>query len=252
MTREEYQAAREWKGRRVAIIEDGEIAGGGGNIPIPASEDSEEKLYIYTDKEMDGDSLCELLMEDFSTGNIVNGRTSKFITDKEAGWLPDIAAFLEFDWTTEQVLMWDHTIEPEDSAQGWEFSVADIDFDDSQEMLVSFPANHCGGNSLYVYQQENGNVLSYADTIATPERCMLTGIDYKVISPYMDIDLLDAYVNEVNEYRYLSLDCSSFGGDVHGGIYTVILYETGKLRDIIYQRMKSKIFYLKIMQIKIA
>lgn len=138
----------------------------------------------------------------------------------------DIEAFLDFDWTTDQVLMWDHTIEPEDSAQGWEFSIADIDFDDRQEMLISFPSNHCGGNSLYIYKQENGNVSSYADTIATPERCMLTGIDYKEISPYMDIDLLDAYVNEDNEYRYLSLDCSTFGGDFHGGIYTVILYET--------------------------
>ncbi len=34
------------------------------------------------------------------------------------------------------------------------------------------------------------------------------------------------YVNEEKEYRYLSLDCSSFGGDIHGGIYEIILYET--------------------------
>lgn len=321
MTKEEYQTAREWVGRRIAIIEDGEIAGGGGNIPIPVPEGSDEKQrYIYTNHEFGEYSLCELLMEDLGTGNIEDGKISEFITDKESGWLSDsadeikenidagwqlgekydfyyinhneqvekvhyryyfywnktgeerervlvtdawiseegleemafhwfmshrhfindvsqeseeemlkgadIEAFLNFDWTTEQVLMLDHTIEPLDSAQGWEFSIADIDFDSRQEMLISFPSNHCGGNSLYIYKQENENVFSYADTIATPERCMLTGIDYKEISPYMDIDLLDAYVNEDNEYRYLSLDCSSFGGDFHGGIYTVTLYET--------------------------
>lgn len=328
MTKEEYKAAREWKGRRIAIIKDGEIAGGGGNIPIPIPEDSKEKInvdtrepgYIDTNSDMGEYSLCELLIEDLNSGNIEDKRISEFITDKEAGWLTDIteavrenidagwqmgekydfyylnhneqaerihyryyfywnkadeemekvlvtdawmseeglekmeihwfmsrrhfinnmskeseeeilkeadiAAFLAFDWTTEQVLMGDHSIEPEDSAQGWEFSIADIDFDGKQEMLISFPSNHCGGNSLYIYRQENGNILSHADTIATPVRCMITGIDYKEISPYMDIDLIDAYVNAENEYRYLSLDCSSFGGDIHGGIYTVILYET--------------------------
>lgn len=321
MTKEEYQTAREWAGRRIAVIENGEITGGGGNIPIPVSESSEEKQrHIYTNHEFGEYSLCELLMEDLGTGNIEDGKISEFITDKESGWLSDLAdesrgnmnagwrlgekydfyyinhneqaekihyryyfywnkageerervlaidawisekgleemafhwfmrrrnfindvsqesreemlkkadieAFLNFDWTTEQVLMWDHTIEPLDSAQGWEFSVADIDFDDRQEMLISFPSNHCGENSLYIYKQENGNVFSYTDTIATPERYMLTGIDYKEISPYMDIELLDIYVNDNNEYKYLSLDCSSFGGDFHGGTYTVTLYET--------------------------
>ncbi len=320
MTREEYQEAREWKGRRIAIIEDGEIAEGGGYIPIPVPENGEELRYIDTNNDMGEYRLCELLMEDFNTGNVEGGKISKFITDKEASWLSDIAGqiganrdagwqmgekydfyylnhneqterihyryyfywnkadeerekvlaadawisesglenmeihwfmsrrhftndmsqgseekilkeadiapFLAFDWTTEQVLMGEHIIEPEDSARGWEFSIADIDFDDRQEMLISFPSNHCGGNSLYIYKQENGRVFSYADTIATPVYYMLTGIDYKKISPYMDIDLLDIYVNEDNEYRYLSLDRSSFGGDIHGGIYTVILYET--------------------------
>ena len=42
----------------------------------------------------------------------------------------------------------------------------------------------------------------------------------------MEINLLDAYVNKHKEYRYLSLDCSSFGGDMRGGRYTIVLYET--------------------------
>ena len=140
--------------------------------------------------------------------------------------IEDISAFLDYDWTTESVLMLDHIIQPEDSGQGWEFSIADIDFDGKQEMLINFPSNHCGGNSLYVYKQDNGNVFSYADTLATPKRCMVTGIDSKEKLSYMDIDMLDVYVNEMKEYRYLSVDCSSFGGDIHGGIYEIILYET--------------------------
>lgn len=99
MTKEEYQAARKWQGRRIAIIEDGEIAEGGGNIPIPIPEDSEKKQksdsgklrYIYTNNDIGETSLCELLMEDLSTGNIENGRTSKFIADKETEWWSDVA-----------------------------------------------------------------------------------------------------------------------------------------------------------------
>lgn len=138
----------------------------------------------------------------------------------------DIAAFLEVDWTDSDILMQNHTIQPEDSARGWEFAVADIDFDGTQEMLITFTSNHCGTNSLYIYKQQEGKVFSYTDTIATPDRYMSCGIDYKKISPYMDIELMDAYMNSDHEYRYLSLDCSSFGGDIHGGIYTVVLYET--------------------------
>lgn len=137
-----------------------------------------------------------------------------------------IKPFLGVDWTDSDTLMQGHTITPQDSARGWEFAIADVDFDEKPEMLITFTSNHCGENSLYIYKQEDGTVFSYADTIATPERYMLVGIDYKKISPYLDIELMDAYVNDNQEYRYLSLDCSSFGGDIHGGIDTVILYET--------------------------
>ncbi len=141
--------------------------------------------------------------------------------------MEDIAAFLDYDWTAESVLMMDHMIQPEDSARGWEFSIADIDFDEKQEMLISFSSNHCGGNSLYIYKQDNnGSVFSYVDTLATPKRYVVAGINCVGKLPYMDIDLMDVYVNEEKEYRYLSLDCSSFGGDIHGGIYEIILYET--------------------------
>ena len=138
----------------------------------------------------------------------------------------DIAAFLTFDWTADSVL-WEHSLLPGDSAQGWEFSVADIDFDGSLEMLVTFPANHCGQNCLYVYKQDRGEVYSYADTYAVFDNHINCKTDYKKRLPYLDIKLLDAYVNENNEYKYLSLDNSSFGGDLaHGGIYTLYLYET--------------------------
>lgn len=115
---------------------------------------------------------------------------------------------------------------PNDSAQGWDFSIADIDFDGVPEVLVLFTANHCGGNSAYIYKQEKGDVISYMDTYATPEGDMSHKIDYEAISPYMDIDLLDAYTNAKGQCRYLSLDCSSIGGDIKGAIYTISLYET--------------------------
>lgn len=137
-----------------------------------------------------------------------------------------VKPLLGVDWTDSDILMQGHTITPQDSARGWEFAIADVDFDEKPEMLITFTSNHCGGNSLYIYKQEDGTVFSYADTIATPERYMLVGIDYKKISPYLEIELMDAYVNDNQEYRYLSLDCSRFGGDIHGGIDTVILYET--------------------------
>ena len=137
----------------------------------------------------------------------------------------DITAFLAFDWTADSVL-WEHALQPADSAQGWEFSVADIDFDGILEMLVTFPANHCGQNCVYIYQQKTGQVSSLADTIAVFEKYIRFGTDYKKLSPYLDIELLDAYVDENGVYRYLSLDNSSFGGDSKGGIYTLSLYET--------------------------
>lgn len=138
----------------------------------------------------------------------------------------EIASFLTFDWTADNVL-WEHSLQPADSAQGWEFSIADVDFDGICEMLVTFPSNHCGQNCLYIYKQNGGEVYSFADTIAVFENHIVCKTEYKGISPYLEIKLLDAYVNENNEYKYLSLDNSSFGGDViHGGIYTLYLYET--------------------------
>lgn len=133
----------------------------------------------------------------------------------------DITAFVTFDWTADSVL-WEHSLQPLDSAQGWEFSVADIDFDGVLEMLVTFPANHCGQNCVYIYKQENGAVRSCADTLAVFEEHIVFGTDYKTLSPFLDIALLDAYVDNNGSYRYLSLDNSSFGG----GIYTLYLYET--------------------------
>ena len=138
----------------------------------------------------------------------------------------DIEAFLHFDWTAVNVLLSDHEIWPKDSGRGWQFSIADMDFDNKPEMLVAMTANHCGGNSLYTYKQEKGAVVPYIDTIATPACYVQESIDYKAISEYMDIDFLDVYVNAENEYRYLSLDFTSFEGDMRGGADTVILYET--------------------------
>lgn len=135
------------------------------------------------------------------------------------------SSYLTVDWTDFEILM-GHTIEPEDSGRGWEFSIADVDFDGTLELLVTFAANHCGQNALYIYKQENGRVFSFADTNAVFGKYVMSDIDYKAISPYMDIDLLAAYKNQNNEYRYLSLDYSFFGGNERGNIGTVTLYET--------------------------
>lgn len=133
--------------------------------------------------------------------------------------------FLTVDWTDYEILM-GHSIEPEDSGRGWEFSVADVDFDGTLELLVTFAANHCGQNALYIYKQEGDRVVSYVDTYAVFGEYVTSDIDYKAISPYMDIDLLAAYQNRDQEYRYLSLDYSIFGGNERGSIGTVTLYET--------------------------
>lgn len=138
----------------------------------------------------------------------------------------DISAFLTFDWTTDDVLM-SHSISPEDSARGWGFSLSDVDFDGSLEMLVSFTANHCGGNSLYIYKQYGNQVHSLADTYATFKEDIAVDIEnYGIISPYLDVGLLDVYVNADGEYRYLSLDYSLFGGDERGGMGNLVLYTT--------------------------
>lgn len=157
--------------------------------------------------------------------NREKAKANEWVSGNQLG-ISDIQPFLEIDWTDSGILMMEHAIWPADSARGWEFTIADVDFDGKPEVLITFTSNHCGDNALYIYRQREGKVFSYLDTKATPEPYMLVGIDYKKISPYMDIELMDAYGNENQEYRYLSLDCMSFGGDIHGGIDTVILYET--------------------------
>ena len=330
MTKKEYQAARDWQGKKSAFKKAGEINGGGSKIEISMPENSlipdfisnvtitkqdgiqkekssgkEDRVYI--DKCINVDSLGEAMIENMKIGivewldpaseiyeiiedgwevrqeydayymahnekagaqlyryyfywNKPGEKNEKVlvtdiwisqsgVTDTRMYWYMgrshikakedrksdeestvlenlDIDRYLNFDWSADNVLLFDHMIEPQDSARGWQFFLADIDFDGKLEMLIAFTANHCGNNSLYIYRQEKGKVVSYIDTIATPKEYVEKMIDYKNISPYMEINLLDAYVNKHKEYRYLSLDCSSFGGDMRGGRYTIVLYET--------------------------
>lgn len=282
VTKEEYQRAREWKGRVVTFIKNENVPiPGRGKIPILAYTFTYEDIltdiadeisrntakgwqieeeydfyyinhneqsgrihyryYFYWKKENEENEKVLIVDAWVSVNAIEETQLQWSMThraldddtgsdseeaDTASGEL-DISAFLEFDWTKDEVLLWDdHLVMPNDSAQGWDFSIADIDFDGVPEMLVLFTANHCGGNSVYIYKQEKGDVISYMDTYATPAEHMTNGIDYKTISPYMDIELMDAYVNAKGQCRYLSLDCSSFGGDIKGGVYTVFLYET--------------------------
>lgn len=288
MTKEEYQRVREWKGRIVTFIKNGDIVGG-GNVPISGRRGKSIPADIFTCEDILSDIADEIGRNTAGGWQIEEGYDFYYINHNERSgrihyryyfywkkkneenekvliidaWVPenaieetqfrwsmthrsmdddtesdseeaytasgalDIYAFLEFDWTKDEVLLWeDHLVMPNDSAQGWDFSIGDIDFDGVPEMLVLFTANHCGGNSVYIYKQEKGDVISYMDTYATPVRHMTNGIDYKTISPYMDIELIDAYVNAKGQCRYLSLDYSSFGGDIKGGVYTVSLYGT--------------------------
>ncbi len=329
MTREEYQSAREWLGKKSAFMKDGEIAGGGGIIQISVAKEAlsphyisnvtiekqgdvqeeqnsnkKDRIYInesidvyslgkemiekkFTDMIWTSDAITEInevikncwevrpeydayymahnekagtqLYRYYFYWNKPEEENEKVmvtdiwisqdgIVDTQLHWFmgrshitagedeesdvrdtvienPDTDMFLSFDWSSEDVLFYDHTIEPDDSGHGWQFFLADIDFDRKSEMLIAFTSNHCGSNSLYVYRQNDGKVIPYFDTIATPEDYMLEAIDYSGISSYMNVGLLDAYVNESKEYRYLSLDCSSHGGDMRGGAYTVALYE---------------------------
>lgn len=291
MTREEYQAFREWQGGRIAVMEDGEIVGGGYAIP------GQDRLYLDAGDIVYGDAGFEeltsgirentvdgwqlrdgydlyYLIQDDSQGRIhyryyfywskpEEKYEKVLVTDawvSEMGieglqphWfctrrhredvrsvpeyeMSDIEAYLTVDWSDEAILMMDHTIWPNDSAWGWEFTIADMDFDGEQEFFVNFIANHCGSNALYIYKQEDGKVSSYADMIAVQQRYILGPQEYKKILPYMDIEFIDAYANSAQEYRYLTMDWTSFGGDIHGGINTYILYETllpeGEPREI--------------------
>lgn len=167
---------------------------------------------------------------------LINSETKKEDSDN----VP-VQNFFKFDWTADEVLM-RHSIEPEDSGQGWEFIIADMDFDEIPEMLVMFPANHCGKNSMYIYKQRSEAVFSYADIIAVLDKHILSDIDYKEISSYLDIKFLDAYVNSDNELKYLSLDYDLYGGNEKGGIGTLILYET-TFKDKIQSKELLKISY---------
>lgn len=136
----------------------------------------------------------------------------------------DVPPFLTFDWTDDEVLF--HSIRPEDSARGWVFSLADVDFDGRLEVLITFTANHCGGDSLYIYKQDEEKVFSLTDTYATfREDVTWLSKGYGSLSPYLDIDLLDAYVNGEGEYRYLSLDYTLFGGFGELLLYVTTLEE---------------------------
>lgn len=293
MTREEYQAFRKWQGGRIAVMEEGEIVGG-GSILIPGQdrlyldagyilENGDVGLTELTDgirentgdgwQLRDGYDLYYLILDDkpgrihyryyfywhkpgeaYEKVLVADAWVSEMgIEELQSHWfwtcrhrkdarpVPTyeafaIEAYMTVDWSDEEILMMGHTIWPGDSAQGWEFTIADMDFDGEQELLVNFIANHCGSNALYIYKQEDGEVFSYADMIAVPQRYILGPQEYKEILPCMDIEFMDAYVNSAQEYRYLTMDWTSFGGDIHGGIETYILYETllpeGEPREI--------------------
>ena len=156
----------------------------------------------------------------------------------------NILPLFSFDWTAQEVLF--HSIQPEDSARGWVFSLADVDFDGSLEVLITFTANHCGGDSLYIYKQDEEKVFSLADTYATfrEDVTWISVEGYDKLSPYLDIGLLDAYVNEEGEYRYLSLDYTLFGGgprdDGFGELY---LYVTTLEEDAQPMKLAEIQFY---------
>lgn len=138
----------------------------------------------------------------------------------------DIEPYLQTDWTKEELLSgFGRKIEPNGSGDGWDFSLADIDFDGIPEMLVTI-SYWAGGNSLYVYRQQGDEVISYVDTYGVFGDRFFSRLDPTEISPYLNIDLLGIYKNEGGEYRYLSMDCNSHGGDFRGGWGEFILYET--------------------------
>lgn len=138
----------------------------------------------------------------------------------------DIESYLQLDWSRDELLQGlNRDIEPNGSGDGWDFSLADIDFDGIPEMLVTI-SYWAGGNSLYVYRQQGNEVVSYVDTYAVFKDRFNSGLDPTEISSYLNIDLLGIYVNGAGEYRYLSMDCSLHGGDIRGGWGEFVLYET--------------------------
>ena len=209
------------------------------------------QYYFYLEKQGEANKKVLVLDAWVSESRLEEVKASRFTTgfsweqertDRQVEDIPmqedksDLLPYLAFDWIDEEVL-W-HDITPGDSAYTWSFYLGDIDLDGSREMLISFPAIHCGGNALYIYGQQNGQVVSVGDTYATPgELLHISEWFYRNrISSYLDIDFLDVYLKE-GEYRYLSLDYSSVGG-----IDTMTLYETAltagkeseKLVEIVY------------------
>ena len=186
----------------------------------------EARTVIVMDTWMSKDGIEDMRSSTFKT----YWSTEKEVKPVNAGKKykrDDIAAFFAYDWSSDEVLWFNHSIMPNDSGRGWEFSVADVDFDGIPEMLIHFPSMHNEYSSVYIYKQENGSFYSYTDTIAAGGYYIHSGIDYKLISPYMDIDdLFCVYQNADHKYRYLSLDYNLHGGDRHGDIGSVSLYET--------------------------
>ena len=135
-----------------------------------------------------------------------------------------IGPYLNFDWTSDEVLL-KHELTPDDSGTGWQFSLADIDFNGKKEMLVAFSANNCGNNCLYIYRNINGKVVHYGDVVAASKSVINECCSQKDYQPeYFNTDIIDAYKNN-QETRYLSSDYSSVSGITTYKIYELKLTE---------------------------
>ena len=214
---------------------------GQGNIlyKFPGRFLSDSKVSEVVIEDVNGDGLKDVEVITCMNGSDED-RTEWYFCQLEDGLFylekyngnssTDILPFLTFDWTAQEVLF--HPITPMDSARGWVFSLADVDFDGNMEVLITFTAMHCGDNSLYIYKQDEEKVFSLADTYATFREDIEWRLEgYEELSPYLAIDLLDAYVNEEGEYRYLSLDYTSMGGGTWGGYGELRLYVTTLEQD---------------------